>query len=172
MEALNGLGRRRNGWPMELLLAAGVLLTAGDLLLASLLIFTTPPVWLWSMLSLAPWGPIALVVWVLVDRHRRRVHRIRRTGVAGRATVRSIGGTSSVINGRPVLRLAVSVGVADRPTYQATVRNAPPSHLVGMLRPGVSLPVIADREAPARVIIDWATAERETSPDHDADSPQ
>ncbi len=44
------------------------------------------------------------------------------------------------------------------------MRNAPPIHLVGMLRPGVGLPVKVDPGRPERLLVDWAQAERETSP--------
>ncbi len=58
----------------------------------------------------------------------------------------------------------MSVVVPGRPAYQATVRTAPPIHLAGMLRPRVGLPVKVDPGHAERLLVDWAQAERETSP--------
>jgi hypothetical protein len=157
------MGARAGSW-LPALLGAGVVLIAADLVLAAVLVSSTPPAWLWGMLAITPWGPIALVAWWLITRYRRRVRYMRESGVAGRATVRSIHSTGSVVNGRPVLRLDVSVQVPGRPVYETSVRNAPPIYMAGILRPGVSLPVKADPQTPARILIDWAEVERETSP--------
>jgi hypothetical protein len=109
-------------------------------------------------------GPIALIAWVLVAGYQRRVRRLHQVGRAARAKVVAIHTTSSVINGRPVLRLDLSVTVDDKPGYAATVRTAPPSHLVSMLRPNVSLPVKVGPDRPERLMVNWPQAERETSP--------
>ena len=85
-------------------------------------------------------------------------------GIPARATITAIRTPGSSINSRPVLLLDVSVAVPARPAYQATVRTAPPIHLVGMLRPGVGLPVKVDPGHPEQLLVDWAEAERETSP--------
>jgi hypothetical protein len=130
------------------------------------LVGTTPPPWLWSVLAGSPWGPIALVAWWFIRRHRRRVRFMQDNGIPARATITAIRATGSSINSRPVLLLDMSVAVPGRPAYQATVRTAPPIHLVGMLRPGVGLPVKVDPGRPERLLVDWAQAERETSPAH------
>ena len=85
-------------------------------------------------------------------------------GIPARATITVIRTPGSSINSRPVLLLDVSVAVPGRAPYQATVRTAPLIHLVGMLRPGVGLPVKVDPGHPERLLVDWAQAERETSP--------
>jgi hypothetical protein len=151
-----------NGALLVFLFTVGVLLTVGDVVLVAVLVGTTPPPW--GVLAGIPWGPIALVAWWLIWRHRRRVRFMEDYGIPARATIAAIRATGSTINGRPVLLLDVSVAVPGRPAYQATVRNAPPIHLVGMLRPGVGLPVKVDPSRPERLLVDWAQAERETSP--------
>lgn len=140
------------GW----LLGTGVVLTAGLGVLVALLVFTEPPVWLWSMLSIAPWGPITLVLWALLARRARFVRRLTATGIRTHAPIAAIGQTASQIGARPVLRLHLLVH--GRPV---TVRSAPPAHLLGALRPGVPLPVLVDPHHPTHVLPDWSTAERE-----------
>ena len=154
-----------NGAPLVLLFTVGVVLTVGDVVLVAVLVGTTPPPpWLWSVLAGSPWGPIALVAWWFVRRHRRRERFMQDNGIPARATITAIRATGASINARPVLHLDVSVAVLGRPAYQATVRTAPPIHLVGMLRPGVGLPVKVDPGRAERLLVDWAQAERETSP--------
>ena len=155
-----------NGALLALLFTVGVVLTVGDVVLVAMLIGTTPPPWLWSVLAGSPWGPIALVAWWFIRRHRRRLRFMQEYGIPARATISAIRTTGASINSRPVLLLDVSVAVPGRLAYQATVRNAPPIHLVGMLRPGVGLPVKVDPGRPERLLVDWAQAERETSPAH------
>lgn len=96
---------------LPLLLALGAVLTVGDIRLVVLLTATTPPVWLWSQLSVSLWGPFAaLIVWGVLYQHRRWVDRTRATGLTGRAVIRSVDGTRSVVNGRPVLRFTLDAG--------------------------------------------------------------
>ena len=149
---------------LVLLFTVGVVLTVGDVVLVAMLVGTTPPPWLWSVLAGSPWGPIALVAWWFIRRHRRRARFMQDYGIPARATISAIRTPGSSINSRPVLLLDVSVAVPARPAYQATVRTAPPIHLVGMLRPGVGLPVKIDPGHPEQLLVDWAEAERETSP--------
>jgi hypothetical protein len=154
-----------DGALLTLLLTVGIILTVGDIVLVAMLAGTPPP-WLWSVLAGSPWGPIALVAWWFIRRHRRRRRFMEDNGIPARATITAIRTTGASINSRPVLLLDVSVAVPARPVYQTTVRNAPPIHLVGMLRPGVGLPVKVDPGRPERLMVDWAQAERETSPAH------
>jgi hypothetical protein len=159
-----GLPRKSYFWPM-------VLVVAGVLLLGFLLVCQVAdvPHGLWvTSLSLSPWGPICLIVALLMARHVRKVNRLVDHGISARATVRSIDSTSSNINGRQVLRISMSVTVDELPQYEVTVRNAPPYHLVSMLRPGVSIPVVVDPDTPERVLIDWKKAEWESSPNSGA----
>ena len=153
-----------NGAPLVLLFTVGVVLTVVDVVLVAVLVGTTPPPWLWGLLAVSPWGPIALVAWWFIRRHRRRIRFMQDNGIPARATITVIHTTGSSINSRPVLLLDVSVAVPARPAYEATVRTAPPIHLVGILRPGVGLPVKVDPGRPERLLVDWAQAERETSP--------
>ena len=153
-----------NGAPLVLLFIVGVVLTVVDVVLVAVLVGTTPPPWLWGLLAVSPWGPIALVAWWFIRRHRRRIRFMQDNGIPARATITVIRTPGSSINSRPVLLLDVSVAVPARLAYQATVRTAPPIHLVGMLRPGVGLPVRVDPGRPERLLVDWAQVERETSP--------
>jgi hypothetical protein len=154
-----GLPRKSYLWSM-------VLAGAGFLLLGFLLVgqFADVPQGLRvTSLALGPWGPICLIVGFLIARHVHNVNGIADRGITARATVTSIDSTGAVVNGRPVLRIAMSVAVDEVPEYPVTVRNSPPYHLVGMLRPGASIPVVVDPDAPERVLIDWKRAEREPS---------
>ena len=153
-----------NGALLVFLFTVGVVLTVGDVVLVAALVGTTPPPWLWSVLAGSPWGPIALVAWWVIRRRRRRLRFMQVNGIPARATISAIRATGASINSRPVLLLDVTVAAPGRPAYQTTVRNAPPIHLVGMLRPGVELPVKVDPGRPERLLVDWAEAERETSP--------
>ena len=158
---MSGMAESKPSPWLTVLLAVGVLLT----LLTAFALVASLPYGLWvTALALSPWGPIALVAWALLARHQRRVRRLWQLGHSARATVASLHTTGSVINGRPVLRLDLSVAVEGKPVYAATVRTAPPSHLVGMLRPELSLPVKVDPDRPERLMVDWPEAERETSP--------
>jgi hypothetical protein len=155
------------GLPRKSYLGSMVLVVAGVLLLGFLLVgqVADVPHGLWvTTLALSPWGPICLIVAFLVARHVRKVNRLVDHGIAARATVESIDSTSSNINGRQVLRIGMLVTVDELPRYPVTIRNAPPYHLVGMLRPGVSIPVVVDPDTPEHALIDWKRAERETSP--------
>jgi hypothetical protein len=147
---------------LVLLFTVGVVLTVGDVVLIAVLVGTTPPPW--GVLAGIPLGPIALVAWWFIRRHRRWVRFMQNNGIPARATIAAIHTPGSTINGRPVLLLDVSVAVPGRLEYQATVRTAPLIHLAGMLRPGVGLPVKVDPGRPERLLVDWAQAERETSP--------
>ena len=155
-----------NGALLVLLFTVGVVLTIGDIVLVAVLVGTTPPPWFWSVLAGSPWGPIALVAWWFIRRHRHRVRFMQENGIPARATIAAIRTTGSSINSRPVLLLDVSVAVPGVWAYPATVRTAPLIHLVGVLRPGVGLPVKVDPGRPERLLVDWAQAERETSPAH------
>jgi hypothetical protein len=147
-----------------LLLATGIVLTIATLVLIIVLTTTDAPGWLGAFFSLSPWGPIAIVTSVLVQRYRTRSHHLRTQGISARAVVESIGSTSSQYGGRPVLKLTLSVHRDAGPIYQAMVRTAPPYHLAGVLRPGVSLPVKVNANQPKQLLVDWSALERETSP--------
>jgi hypothetical protein len=142
------------------LLATGVLLTAGTLALVALLVFTDPPTWLWSMLAVSPWGPIVLVVWVLLHRRDRLARRLAEVGIHATAAITAIGQTASAVGGRPVVVLDLTVEAEGRPGWEVSLRTAPPAHLIGALRPGVVMPVLVDPDEPTRLLPDWRTAER------------
>jgi hypothetical protein len=153
------MSRKSFLWP-TVLLVAGVVLCAFALVGAlsdSAALFATG-------LALSPWGPICLIVGALLARHVRKVNRLADSGVAAKGVVQSIDSTNSSVNGRSVLRIGLAVSIDGQAPYPVSVRNAPPYHLVGMLRPGVSIPVVVDPERQEHVLIDWKRAERETSP--------
>ena len=156
----------RGAWTdvwLRVLLVVAVLLTVADITFVAVLATTSQPEWVWSLLSVSPWGPILLVLWALVARHRRNVRSLRENGIRGRATVVAIGSTASQIGGRPVLRLTLSVPRPDAPAADRVIRTAPPYHLAGMLRPGTSLPVALHPERPDRLTVLWDELERETA---------
>lgn len=145
------------------LIVLGVVLTIGDVVLAVLLL-NNPPDWLWSLLSVSPWGPIVLVLSAIILGFRRRKTQIVEHGVAGRARIEEIAQTGSRIGGRAVLALSVSVSIPGRAGYPARVRTAPPYHLTNLIRRGSQLPVLVHAQKPDRLLVDWQAAEREDTP--------
>jgi hypothetical protein len=146
-------------WPI-ILLALGTLLTGFTLVT---LLVPASDVARVIGLALSPWGPICLIIGALIARHAAKVNRLVRTGIPAEATVTSIDSTGSVVNGRPVLRIGMSVPVPGQQPHIGSIRNAPPYHLVSMLRLGASIPVMVDPADPSRFLIDWKQAERSGS---------
>jgi hypothetical protein len=147
-----------------LLLVVGVVLTVGAVVLVALVVTGTVPPWALAFLSLGVWGPITLTLSIVLPRYIPQTKRLRAIGTPVRATVVSIRQTASRIGGRPVLRLALSIGLPGRPQYEVSILDASPYHLVGMLRPGAVLPALVDPDDPSLAMIDWPAAERESSP--------
>jgi hypothetical protein len=154
----------RSGW-LLLLLATGIVLTMVTVVLVVVVLTKVDaPGWLGAVFPVSPWGPIAIVTYVLVQRYRKRSQYLRAQGIPARAVIGSIGSTASSYGGRPVLKLTVSVHRDAGPSYPAMVRTAPPYHLAGLLRPGVSLPVKVHPNQPEQLLVDWSALERETGP--------
>lgn len=147
-----------------LLLVVGVVLTVGAVALIALVVTGTIPVWALAFLSVGVWGPITLTASIVLPRYITQTKRLRVIGTPVRATVVAIQQTASRIGGRPVLRLVLSITFPGRPEYEVSIRNAPPYHLVSMLRPGAVLPALVDLDDPRQAMIDWPAAERESSP--------
>lgn len=146
------------------LLVTGIVLTLGGVVLVAVVAAGALPGWALSFISLGVWGPICLVVWAVLERNRRRLARLERDGIATRATVRAIRPGGGEVNGQPLLRLDLTVTVPGQPARETSVRTLAPLHLVGILRPGVTVPVLADPRDPGDAWVDWSAVERETSP--------
>ncbi|HVQ96654.1 MAG TPA: hypothetical protein VMU51_36900 [Mycobacteriales bacterium] len=158
-----GTGPRRSPW-LVLLLVVGVLLSTGAAALIALAATGVFPAWTLGLLSVGIWGPLSVAAWVVLTRQANRVRRIHTNGTPVRATVTEIRQTASRIGGRSVLRIELSFRLPSRGECHAWIRTAPPYHLVSMLRPRVELPALVDPADPEHPMLDWAAAERETSP--------
>lgn len=156
-------GPRRSPW-LTLLLVVGVVLTSGCVALIVLVAVGAVPAWALSLLSAGVWGPLTLTAWVLLSRHASRVQRLRTVGIPVRATVTAIRSTASRIGGRPVVRIGLSYRLPGQIERTTWIRAAPPFHLLTMLRPRTALPALVDPADPEHPMIDWAAAERESSP--------
>jgi hypothetical protein len=157
----------RQAWWLTALMVVGVVLTAGAVVLIVLVAVGTAPIWALALLSVGVWGPITLIVSLVLSRYVTRVKRLKSIGIPVRATVVAINQTASRIGGRPVLRITLSIDVPGRPATVVSIRDAAPYHLVGMLRPGVDLPVVVDPNDPGdprNAMIDWPAVERESTP--------
>ncbi|MFC5288420.1 hypothetical protein ACFPM7_15265 [Actinokineospora guangxiensis] len=136
------------------LLVLGTALSVTAIGFVAYLVLGDPPVWTWSLLAIAPWGPIALGLGVWLTRRARRTARLRQSGLRAQAEVNAIRSTSSQYGTSPVLRLSLTVGASGT----VDVRTAVPVHLVGALRPGSVLPVLVDPQDPGVVEVDWDAA--------------
>ncbi|MBP2325374.1 hypothetical protein JOF56_005759 [Kibdelosporangium banguiense] len=158
----------RPGIPPKAWLLPIGLLTLGTLLTGSYLVILLSDVSQETKtigIIINPFGSVSLAIGGVIAWQVGKLHRLARSGVTARATVTSIDTTRKVVNGRRELRIGMSVTVGELPKYQVTVRDSPPSHLVSLLHPGASIPVVAVPDAPKLVLIDWKTAEREIGPD-------
>jgi len=121
------------------------------------------PAWTLAFLVLGIWGPIALAAWAGIERGRRRAARLERVGVAALATVRAIRPGGGQVNGRALLRLDVTIAIPGRPLRDTTVRTLAPYHVIGKLRPGTTVPALADPDDPSDAWLDWSAVEPETA---------
>lgn len=163
MTAMNenqpGIQPKNYLWPVVLIAVGGLLTGAAVVAIVG----GMAPVARTIGLALSPWGPICMIVGGLIAGHVSKVNRLARSGIPVQATVTSIDSTNSSMNGRPVLRIGMTVSVPGKQPHTGSIRNTPPYHLVSLLRPGASIPVVADPDDPSRFLIDWKRAERSGS---------
>jgi hypothetical protein len=80
-------------------------------------------------------------------------------GIAGRATIMSIGETGMTLgNLNAVFNLGLLVEVPGRPPYQVAVRQAVPRIALGMVAPGAVVAVWVDPADPNKVAVDFSMA--------------
>ncbi|MEW9551595.1 hypothetical protein [Nonomuraea sp. NPDC050783] len=116
-------------------------------------------------MSTGIWMPMAITgatilvmaaVWVPFLVVARRGQRLLATGVAAQAVVEAMADTGMSVNEQPVVSFVLSVRAADGRAYRVTHRQTLPRLPMGLVVPGVVLPVKVDRERSERVRIDWA----------------
>jgi hypothetical protein len=81
------------------------------------------------------------------------------TGTRGTATVTGVGETGVTINNDPVLAFGLDLNVPGSPAT-TEIRQRMPRFLMGAVIPGAEVEVVADREDPSRVAIDWTVTPR------------
>lgn len=87
----------------------------------------------------------------------RNGQRLLATGIPAQAVVESMSDTGMTVNGQPVVAFALGVRMADGHAYRVTHRQSLPRIPMGVVAPGVMVPVKVDRERRERVRIDWAS---------------
>jgi hypothetical protein len=86
----------------------------------------------------------------------RNGQRLLATGIPALAVVESMADTGVTVNNQPLVSFLLTVRTQDGQAYQVTHRQTLPRIPMGMVLPGVTLPVKVDRERRDRVRIDWA----------------
>ncbi|GAA5067029.1 hypothetical protein HNP84_001056 [Thermocatellispora tengchongensis] len=86
----------------------------------------------------------------------RNARRLLTEGVSAQAVVESMADTGVTVNGQPVVSFALEVRPEHGAAYRVTHRQSLPCIPMGMVVPGVTLPVRIDPQRPARLRIDWS----------------
>lgn len=86
----------------------------------------------------------------------QRSQRILATGVRAPAVVESMEDTGVTVNGRPLVSFGLVVRPADGQPYRLVHRQTLPRVPMGVVAPGVTVPVKVDPSRPRRLRIDWA----------------
>lgn len=86
----------------------------------------------------------------------RNAQRLLAIGLPARAVVESMADTGVTVNGQPVVSFGLTVQPADGPAYQVAHRQSLPRIPLGVIAPGVVLPVKVDPHRRDRLRIDWA----------------
>ncbi|MGN9840273.1 hypothetical protein ACTMTI_19325 [Nonomuraea sp. H19] len=87
----------------------------------------------------------------------RNGQRLLATGIAAQAVVESMADTGMTVNGQPVVSFVLAVRTDDGQAYRVTHRQSLPRIPMGVVAPGVTVPVKVDRQRRERVRIDWAS---------------
>lgn len=87
----------------------------------------------------------------------KRARKLLATGIPAQAVVESMTDTGMTVNGQPVVNFALNVRLDGGETYRVTHRQSLPRIPMGIVVPGVTVPVKVDRERRERVRIDWAS---------------
>lgn len=99
------------------------------------------------------------VVWPLITfiRVRRvsRIARFQRDGIPATARIISVEQTSTRINEKPVMKIALEIEQDGRPNLTKNVRKAIPQLLIPRLQPGNTMPALVDPLDRTKVLLDF-----------------
>ncbi|MEE8498221.1 MAG: hypothetical protein V3S62_06785 [Acidimicrobiia bacterium] len=80
---------------------------------------------------------------------------LRATGVAGTATITSLGETGVTVNGSPIIEFGLEVDTTAHAPYPTTIRQRTPRLLLGTFLPGGTVAVRVDPTNREHLAIDW-----------------
>jgi len=83
--------------------------------------------------------------------------QILATGTPGRATIKGLQDTGTIINNAPAVVLDLEVAVEGKAPYAVRLQQAVPQIYLARCQPGASIAVKVDGVDPSGVAIDWAT---------------
>ena len=83
---------------------------------------------------------------------------LRTTGVAGEATITSLGETGVTVNGSPVIEFGLDVDTTAHAPYATTIRQRTPRLLLGAFLPGATVAIRVDPTNREHLAIDWEAA--------------
>jgi hypothetical protein len=80
------------------------------------------------------------------------------TGTQGKATVKSLSDTGTLVNFQPQVVLGLEVTCPGQDAYTTQLTTAVPQIYLAQLQPGASIGVRVDQTDPNFIAIDWAAA--------------
>ena len=78
------------------------------------------------------------------------------TGTPGRATIKGMTDTGTLINFNPQIVLDLEIAVEGKDPYAAQLSTAVPQMYLAQLQPGKTIGVRTDPSDPAAIALDWA----------------
>ncbi|AKJ28881.1 DUF3592 domain-containing protein [Caldimonas brevitalea] len=101
---------------------------------------------------------VLMLVVVVVARDQHRVEKLRREGIAARATVLQARQTGTWVNKNPEIEFRLGVEKPGQPPYEVTLKKTVPVLNLTSVQVGSVLQVRVDRENPQRLAFDepWA----------------
>nr|MBA2570880.1 hypothetical protein [Chloroflexota bacterium] len=89
-------------------------------------------------------GLVFIGIGIAMRRSSARADRLRRTGIAGQATVTDISDTNVQVNDRPMLKFTLVVTIPGRAPYTVVKREVIPWIAMSRIGAGLTLPVRVD----------------------------
>jgi hypothetical protein len=83
---------------------------------------------------------------------------LRASGVAGTATITSLGETGVTVNGSPIIEFGLDVDTTAHAPYATTIRQRTPRLALGAFRPGATVAIRVDPTNREHLAIDWEVA--------------
>ncbi|TMR95871.1 hypothetical protein [Nonomuraea basaltis] len=87
----------------------------------------------------------------------RNGQRLLATGIPAQAMVESMADTGVTVNGQPMVSFVLGVRAQDGQAYRVTHRQTLPRIPMGVVAPGVTVPIKVDPQRRDRVRIDWGS---------------